>query len=180
MRARRVLIGLLLPICIVLTAAAGCAKKAAWEKEPFEGHTGNYSAVVRIKSHEMEAMALILQETPSSCSVEFELPESLRGMTFVFRNDTVDLSYKGLDFQFEPDSLPQGAAAKLMVSAISRAMRGGDEITVQGEEGILRLSGMMESGEFSLELDRESGEPVKLSIPGEELEIEFSKFRFLD
>jgi hypothetical protein len=99
-------------------------------------------------------------------------------MAFVFHGDTVDLSYKGLSFSFDPQSLPGGAVAQIAVSSINRAMKD-DGITMDYSAGALTLSGIMESGEFTLRLDKENGNLIKLWVPSEELEIEFANFTFL-
>lgn len=142
-------------------------------------HSGNFDATANITYKELRATATIVQETPRACSVTFSSPASLKDMSFVFREGVVDMAYKGLAFTFDPQSLPGGAAAKIAVAGINRAMKD-DGITVDYTEGILSLSGIMESGEFSLRLDPESGNLMKLSVPAEELEIEFINFTFLD
>lgn len=142
-------------------------------------HTGNYYTAAKITYKELKARALISQETPASCSVVFESPQSLSDMAFVFRRDNVDVNYKGLSFTFEQDSLPAAAVAKLAVSAINRAMRD-DGLEVMLDNGTFEVKGMLESGEFILKINEETGSLMKLLIPAEELEIEFENFTFLD
>lgn len=169
--------------CILLmifsVILSGCAKEPAKSKLPLKEHAGGYSTTANITYKELRAVAAISQETPSSCSVTFESPPSLESMGFIFRQDGVDMSYKGLSFSFEPDSLPGGAVARLAVSAINKAMND-DGLSVGIDGSALEVRGIMESGDFILRMDKETGNLIKLSVPGEELEIEFVNFRFLD
>lgn len=169
-------------LVILLIAGAfftGCAKKQPDTKEPLKGRTGNYTTTAKIGYRDLQATARISQESPSSCAVTFESPESLEDMGFIFREDSVDLSYKGLSVTFEPDTLPGGAVAKMAVTAINKAMKD-DGLTVAMTDGALEIRGMMESGEFILTINKETGNLMKLSVPAEELEIEFANFKFLD
>lgn len=179
MRVRGMMAGVLALLCGALIIFGGCSKEEIKPKPPLSKHTGNYTTDARIKYKELSAVAKISQETPSSCSVEFESPPSLSGMAFVFKSDKVDLNYKGLSFTYSPESIPGGAIAKLATSAINRAMKD-DGLSVVQEDGALRINGVMESGSFSLTLDKKTGNLMKLSVPEEELEIEFENFTFLD
>lgn len=159
---------------------AGCGKAAAnLPKRPLSGHTGNYETTADISYKGLEATAILSQESPGSCSVSFTAPASLKDMAFVFNEDSVDVSYKGLSFQFDPQSLPGGALAKIMTSSINKAMKD-DGITVSADETGIDLTGVLDVGEFTLRLDGQNGNLLKLSVPSEDLEIEFLNFRFLD
>ena len=149
------------------------------DKNILMDRTGNYETTASITYKDLQATAQISRETPRSCSVMFTSPKSLADMSFIFYEDAVDLAYKGLSFSFNPGSVPGGAAAKIAVELINRSMRD-DGVSVDYSAGILTLSGIMESGEFSLRLDRENGNLLTLSVPAEDLEIEFINFRFLD
>ncbi len=166
-------------ICVITLSFSGCKSKTLNPKTPLSGHTGNYTTSAKISYKELKATAHISQETPSRCSVTFESPPSLAEMAFVFQEDSVDLNYKGLSFQFEPDSVPGNAVAKLAVTAINKAMRD-DGLFVKLDDGTLEVNGVMESGEFVLKVHGKTGSLMKLSIPAEELEIEFDNFAFLD
>lgn len=164
---------------LLLFCGCGTTGENVPGKTPLAEHSGNYRTTAHINYKDLKASASISQETPSSCSVVFESPPSLKEMAFVFRQDSVDLSYKGLSFSFNPDSMPGGAVAKLAVSAINKAMK--DEgLNVALDGSALEVTGMLENGEFSLKLDGKTGNLLKLSVPAEELEIEFVNFQFFD
>ena len=165
---------------VLCAGLCACGSAAPAEPvPPLAGHTGNYDTQAKITCGELSATATVSQESPDACTVTFTSPDSLEDMAFLFRQDSVDVSYKDLGFQFDPGSVPGGAIAKVMVSAVGKAMRD-DGVTAESTEAGTELSGTLETGAFTLRLDPESGSPLKLSVPSEELEIEFVNFRFLD
>ena len=165
-------------LLVALCAAVLCACGNPQPANPLPKQSGNFETAAEIRYKELKATASVSRETPDSCTVVFASPPSLKDMSFVFRRDSVDLSYKGLGFRFDPDSLPGGAVAGLTVSAINRAMSD-DGLTLDYADGKLGITGIMDSGEFHLLLDQQSGNLLKLSIPAEELEIAFVNFHFL-
>lgn len=175
----RKIAALLLVAAVSIGLLAGCGEKSpAKSEQPLAEHTGNYQTTANINYKDLKATAVICQDI-GSCSVSFTAPASLKDMAFVFGEDAVDVSYKGLGFQFDPQSLPGGALARIMTSSINKAMRN-DGISVTLTDSGIDLTGMLDVGEFTLQLDRDSGNILKLSVPSEELEIEFLNFRFLD
>jgi len=84
-----------------------------------------------------------------------------------------------LSFTFDPNSVPGGAVASVVVGAVNSALSG-KGLTVEHTDGSLTLSGRLESGDFLLRLDSNDGSLLTLSIPEQELEIEFLGFTFLD
>lgn len=165
---------------LLFSLLGGCGPSPPAEpSSPLEGRSGNYDTTAVITYKELKATATISQESPESCLVRFASPDSLGDMAFVFRRDSVDVSYKGLAFQFDPQSLPGGAVAKVAVNAVNKAMMG-DGVSLALTDAGMELTGMLEVGEFKLRLDADDGNLLKLSVPSEELEIEFVNFRFLD
>lgn len=166
-------------IVAFLLGLCGCAAGGGTPGNPLPEHSGNFDTSATISYKDLKATATITQETPKACAVTFTSPPSLTDMSFVFQGETVELGYKGVSFTFDPATLPGGAVAGMTVSAINKAMKD-DGISVDYTAGVLTLNGVMESGEFSLRLDAENGNLLKLSVPAEELEIEFVNFTFLE
>jgi hypothetical protein len=174
-------LGVLLTLIVCIGGFAACALRQAPQSpaNPLVSHVGNFDTTANITYRDLKATATITQETPQSCAVTFSSPASLQDMSFVFREGVVDLGYKGVSFTFDPESLPGGALAKIAVAGVNTAMKD-DGVTVDYTEGVLSLSGLLESGEFTLRLDPENGNLMKLLVPAEDLEIEFVNFTFLD
>jgi hypothetical protein len=174
-------LGVLLTLIACIGGFAACALQPTPQPpaNPLVSHIGNFDTAANITYRDLKATATITQETPQSCAVTFSSPASLQDMSFVFREGVVDLAYKGVSFTFDPQTLPGGALAKIAVAGVNKAMKD-DGVTVDYTEGVLSLSGLLESGEFTLRLDPENGNLMKLLVPAEDLEIEFVNFTFLD
>jgi hypothetical protein len=174
-------LGVLLTLIVGIAGFAACALRPTPKAptNPLINHIGNFDTTANITYRDLKATATITQETPQSCAITFSSPASLQDMSFVFREGVVDLGYKGVSFTFDPQTLPGGALAKIAVAGVNKAMKD-DGITVDYTEGVLSLSGLLESGEFTLRLDPENGNLLKLLVPAEDLEIEFVNFTFLD
>jgi len=140
--------------------------------------SSQFDTTANISYNGFNATATISQQTPLSCQVVFSEPESLKDMAFSFAQDKVEVAYKGLAFSFDPSSVPGSAVAKMAVSAINKVL-GKEGVQVNYTEDALEVSGETEAGAFTLLLDPENGNMMKLSIPGEQLEIEFENFTFL-
>lgn len=165
---------------LALALLCGCSQASPSKPEsPLAGHAGSYEATAHISHQGREAAATISQSTPEACTVVFTAPDSLKDMTFVFQRDSVEVGYKGLAFRFGPNLLPGGAAANVAVSAINRSIQD-DGIQMVKTDADIQLTGTLEAGAFTLYLEPQEGRVTKLSLPGEELEIKFENFRFLD
>ena len=162
--------------CILLFAACGAHRPV---KNPFKGKSGNYITGATIRYQGLTALATVSQAEPSSCSFVLESPKHLAGMGYVFRQDDVDVNYKGMSFTFVRDFMPYSAVANITVQALSRVIND-DELTVTAENDEHKIRGTVETGEFILTIDRDTGEIRKLLVPAQEIEIEFHNFRFLD
>lgn len=141
--------------------------------------SGNFKTTARITYRGLTATAEITQDSPESCTVAFSAPDSLNGMSIHFTSESVEVSYKGLGFAFDPTALPGASVAKTAVSAINTALRD-DGLKLEQLEGTLSVAGTSDSGAFTLLLEPDSGRLLKLSVPQQELEIEFENFAFLE
>jgi hypothetical protein len=149
-------------------------------KNPLRGRSGNYVTAADFTYKEHEFAAVISQETPSSCVVAFDFPNTVAGLEIVFQKDDAKINYKGLSFTFDRESMPPGAAANVAVTAIGAAMTGESLEIFRKDDNHIEIAGMTENGEFKLVAERKTGELIKLSVPAQELEIAFNNFRFLD
>ena len=166
-------------ICTVLLLALTSCSRPKTPETLFEGHSGNFDTTANISYRELSATARITRETPRSCSVTFTSPESLADVAFIFWSDRVELNYKAMSFTFDPNSVPGGAVARIAVGAINAALSG-KGLAVQYEDSALTLSGTLDSGDFILRVDQNDQSLLRLSIPEQQLDIEFINFTFLD
>ncbi|WRS27622.1 hypothetical protein U6B65_00425 [Oscillospiraceae bacterium MB08-C2-2] len=174
-------IRLLLLALLVLLTGTGCAKKQDTQKpspDVSAALNAPFSTSANISYKELAATAVLSRETPQACTVTFSSPASLKDMSFMFTQDLVTIRYKGLSFDVDPADIPTSNAARIAVAAINK-VTSDQGLTVDYTDTALAFSGVMESGAFTLKLDRENGSLLKLSVPSEELEIEFVSFEFL-
>jgi hypothetical protein len=100
-------------------------------------------------------------------------------MEAVITADGASVNYQGLSFEFAPDGLPATAVAQAITSVLGNAFSGINATFEITDTGAM-LSGTSDSGDYILSIDPETSAPIKLSIPAENLEIEFDNFQFLD
>jgi hypothetical protein len=146
---------------------------------PLLAHTGNYEASAVIRQGDFRAEAEIARLSPASYHLCFTEPGHLAGMTFTYRQDGITVEYSGLSFPFDAQSIPTGAIAEVITSALSRSIEQNSVTTEHTETGAV-LSGEIDAGSFRLGLELGTNQPRKLFVPTEELEIEFTDFIFLD
>lgn len=170
---------LVLLAILLATFVTGCAlKKQSVKPQNRAIHAAGFDTTAEIKYKTLSATAKISQETPAQCTVAFSSPESLEGLSFAFHENGVDMAYRGLMFTFDPDSVPGTAAASMAVRAINAVMRD-QGVELRSDGSFIELQGTMDSGEFLLRVDAESGNLLKLSVPDEDFEIVFGGFTFL-
>ncbi len=163
-------------LCLtVLLMACGAPKTLA----DIKGRTANFTATAHIRCKDLDAMALISQETPASCTVAYTSPEALKGMELTFTGEAVKLEYLGLSRELHPSSLPYTAAAGLAASALNCAVTDGG-LELSQESGVFKAGGNLPGGEFVVHIDPTDGAVTKLLVPDAELEIDFINFTYLD
>lgn len=144
-------------------------------KEVSESIGKGFDAKATIKMGEIKATADINRTKEGTCTFVIAEPKSMEGMTFAFDQDTVTLSYLGLNLTLDQDSMLTSAMSKAVISAINKAAEpNGIQVTAEGKA--LTVTGDTDSGSFTLTLDRESRSMLTLKIPALELECNFDPF----
>lgn len=138
-----------------------------------------FETTANIKYKDIEAAVVIVNTPPKTCTVEFLSPKGIKGMSFFFEGNDISIDYNGMSFTFNPNTLPGGAVAKMVVSTINAATSK-EGVTVALEKNVLEIAGESEAGAFILKLDRDNGNFIRLSIPENEFEMEFVNFNFLE
>ena len=106
--------------------------------------------------------------------LDFEQPDTLRGLTARWDGEAVTLSLYGLEFTADLPSLPEQALGTELVAVLDAALRGEGEL--HRENGTLTLRGHTSGGEYSAVFDAESGLPLSLSMPQLPLEVRFAEW----
>lgn len=164
---------------LVISLFNNSSIKKANKEKLIEKVNSPFSTSANIKYKDIIAAATISSETPKTCKVLFSSPKSIEGMSFILSDEEVFVDYKGMNFSFDPNSLPGGAVANVVVAAINSATQK-DGVTVEVKENVLEVSGESDAGEFILRLDKSNGNFLKLVLPENDLELEFVNFKFLE
>ncbi len=174
----RILSGIL-ALCLLLAGCAGAGKKNTQAaKKTAEKLDAAFESNLEIKLGDLQAEAIFTRQSPGSCTVRMLAPESLKDTELVFTEDKVNISYMGLSMSVDPASVPGSAAIKLLISALDTTLKQ-EGVDLEYDNRVLTASGKAGTGEFIFKIDPEKGNLLNLSIPDEQLEIEFKNFKFL-
>lgn len=139
-----------------------------------------YETTAKIKYKDIEArLPEFTRGRPGYCIVEMGGSSLLEGLNFLFEKDSMTVDYKGMKVTMDPAELPNSAIAKLLVSAIDQAAQK-DGVSVEFEDTALVISGETADSTFFLRIDATDANVMTLSIPAEELEVEFVNFSFIN
>lgn len=166
----------------LLLGFAGCKSKQNQEQAAAELQkkmSQSFETTAKVTYKGLESVMTIYKEPMNCALVTFNAPESLKNMKMTFYNDRVTLQYKDMSFDFVPDSVPGQAASKMVLSALNTALND-KGVSVRQEDNRLVIDGRIDAGTFSLVVDAENGNILKLSIPESELELEVLNFKILD
>ncbi len=161
-------------------SACGTEKLNAQEQAQIqENLSKSYETTAKVNYHDFETVMTIYKKPMNCATVRFENPENLKDFKLTYYTDKVAVDYKDMHFDFLPDTLPGKAASSLVVSALNSAMSD-NGVTVEQKEKQLIVKGELDEGSFSLVIDRDNGNILKLSIPASELEMEILNFKILE
>ena len=162
----------------------GCAAlpftDEAQARELMSALTQFYQTDALVRAGGVETRTRIHRPGPDATRVEVLAPESLAGFEYIFRQGGVELSYRGLVFNLETFGGALTLPVVRGVGALSGLLlpEGDRPLPTQQPDGLWLLRGQFAGEESRLFLDGESGAPVKLLLPGSEVEIVFENFIF--
>ena len=164
---------------------AGCTAlpftDEAKARDLMSGTSQFYQTYVSIQANGMQTRARFHRPDPNTTRVEMLYPESIAGFEYIFREGGVELSYRGLSFSLGSFSGANTLPVVRGVSALSALLLPDGErpLPTLQPDGLWLLRGRIAGEECLLFLDEETGTPVKLLLPGSEVEIIFENFVFL-
>ncbi|MBC8570088.1 hypothetical protein [Zongyangia hominis] len=175
---------LLLSLLLMTSMLAGCGKSPAEgggsrlsEEQVSEKLQTDFASTAKIKYKGIEAEAQV-KKADGTCVLDFTAPENLNGMQFSLSGEKLGIGYKGFHVDLDPNSAVGGAAVKMLVKAIQTAAeKNGVDIAV--EKDAVQITSTQQSFQFTMRLDAKSGNILNIQVPGEELDISFENFTFL-
>ena len=124
------------------------------------------------------AKAKMEQSSPGDYVITFQSPEAMNGMEFATKGEKITLSYRGLSASFTTDDFFNSAIAKQLIRTMN-AVTSKEGLSLSMEEQALLIEGALDTGDFTLKIDRENGNFLHLSVPSEGLEVNFTNFQLL-
>ena len=162
-----------------LAGGKGEEKQAQAAKAKMEQNIqAGYTASMDIQYQDIEATAVIDQSSPGDYVITFQSPEAMNGMEFATKGEKITLSYRGLSASFTTDDFFNSAIAKQLIRTMN-AVTSKEGLSLSMEEQALLIEGALDTGDFTLKIDRENGNFLHLSIPSEGLEVNFTNFQLL-
>lgn len=89
-------------------------------------------------------------------SVCYSAPSSMEGITYTFHEDSVSISYQGLEDTSENPAITSTSNAGMIAEAIEDAIP---------KSGASKIEGTITAGTYCMEVDTDAGLPTSLSIP---------------
>jgi hypothetical protein len=114
----------------------------------------DFSCMVTVQQNALEAN-LKLTKQGSKWTYELYEPAALDGMELVFENNSLTLTFAGIEIESNPEKLPVTSCAELIAEILKQAATKENVRASRTENGI-EVKGNTDSGEFTLLFDSES------------------------
>ncbi len=133
----------------------------------------SFTSKALISLDKLNADATIKRFGDGMWEAEFESPNTLSGVKLTFMDGSVSADYKGLNFSVPRSALPVKAMLLNLIDAVDENARN-EELKGSENEGMLEISGCLESGDYTLSVD-ENGYISSFAMPNNLLSITFSE-----
>ncbi len=132
--------------------------------------TSGFSAQAAIRYHELQLQATVARGADGKLALTFHLPKTLSGVTLGWNGQDMTMELGGMSVKVPTEQVPQGALIQRLLQVLTADHSGG-AVT---DEGYV-LQGEIEGEAYTLVCHPDTGLPVSLSLPAEELEVIFSE-----
>lgn len=132
-----------------------------------------FQTQTEITLDEMNASGTLCRFGEGLWEIEFNSPNTLSGVKLEFADGTSTASYKGLSFSVPQSALPVKSMMNNLISVTDELARN-EELTGEKENGELRISGNLESGDYILTTDK-NGNLKRFEMPNMKLVMEFGE-----
>lgn len=132
----------------------------------------DFSCQFRANYRELAVAGTLTRRTAGTLSLTFSEPETLKGLTAAWDGETVKLSFLGLEYTVNPESVPEAALGKELTAVFDAALR--DEGEREQKGSLVTVTGMCNEHAYTYVYNSETGAPVSLSVPSLPLSAAFS------
>lgn len=138
-----------------------------------------FQATANIKLDEIILTADLNKTAANQLTMQITEPPTLKDLSFSYNGTDITVSYKGMSAVINDDSILAKALAGIVMRSINSATEN-TGLHVAEQDGVLVVEGKSPDGTFILQLDKQNGSILNLSVPQLDLECEFPQFFFSD
>lgn len=163
---------------IAVLLFTGCGPDQAAREQAQQSLSTPFSTSARLSYNGVDAQLQIAGEgAGKSYTLSFTEPPSLKDVQMEFTEEKVNVAYKGMSFGVKPNALTDGMAGEILTETIRSAFAG-EDVSVECGDGVIAVTGRIDSGDFTLRLDGATGNFLSLALPDSDFYMEFSGFEF--
>lgn len=160
-------------VCICILVMTACSSPMNNSTKRDNNLNNSFTAKMTVILDKLTAEGTITRNSDSNWEAEFESPNTLSGVKLCFEDNTVNASYKGLNFSVPKSALPVKAMLTNLISAVDTAARE-EQLHGTESEGLLNINGNLESGDYTLSID-DKGLIHSFEMPNNLLKIVFTE-----
>ncbi len=162
---------------VAFCALCSCGAVKPSPERVTENLNSSYNTRAVVQYQDIKADIELLKEE-GRCLVTFDSPASLKDLSFDYDGELVTVNYGSLSFSVSPDSVPGQALSSLLISSLNKSLADSG-VTIEDTGDAIKILGQTDTTQFELVLDRQNGNALSLSIPEDELNLDFYNFSFL-
>jgi len=156
---------------LMLFSVTGCKSPSSESGTAENGLNTAFQTETEITLDQMKASGTICRFGEGMWEIEFDSPNTLSGVKIEFTDGTSTASYKGLSFSVPQSALPVKSMMSNLISVTDELARN-EELSGEKENGEIKITGNIESGEYILTTDKE-GRLKRFEMPNMKLVMEF-------
>ena len=157
--------GRLAAVLAALLCLCGCGTKST-----IQPITDGFTAQATIRYKEMDVAGQFSCSADGRVNMVFSLPKSLDGVTLGWNGSEMQMRLGGMTITVAEDSMPDGGLIRCLTRVLAAVEPTGGK--KEGERYV--IDGNADGTPYTLVCDAESGLPLSLSVPDEQLEVTFS------
>lgn len=158
-------------LCCLCLAFGSCNHSGKSAQQPV---TTDFECDVQLTYRDMNVSGHLTRYSAGTLSMDFEQPDTLKGLTMIWDGETISVKMHGLSFGVDPSTVPESALGKGILDVLDNALRSDGAGQVSG--GQMKTAGESVNGEFELISDPETGELLSMKVPSLGITATFSNF----
>ena len=134
-----------------------------------------FTTTASITYGKFEAEATVNRLGNGLWDVEFVKPTTLAGVKLSYNGEDITASYMGLSFSIPKDAAPIKGILSMIFNSIDKSAEKVD-MPYAEKDGISVYSGTSDQGDYTISVEKSSGNLVGFELPDEKLKVEFTNY----